>query len=357
MGNQASIIQQIQGQVQNRQTSSCNQNASGVKYIQLGYGPDFINLSQLVGIDKAGNNVTRGRPSTGPVGWGGEPRNAVDGGEQPRGHPNEYHSAGGGQVFEVTLDGPTDMASVTVYNRADCCSGRMAGHVVKFLDSNKTIVWTSPPLLDRPSQTVSVCDAPITRPPGYLKEQKRIELNMAKTDVVKKQQEYDDLTPAEALKRKTDQGNAEATKYIEGVTVRSQYENDIYEKLFSEIDILANSPSFKLAQKYRTDLAQKYDSAVAENAKFKDAYVTNRRRFLDANPHESVSGIGPFQTLDDRILLLFWTCYLLFLIPTTYYIVSGLGSKIGTPLMQNGATAGVILSACLVAHLSIKNFG
>lgn len=357
MGNKASILQQIQGQVQNRPTSNCRENASGVKYIQLGFGPDLVNLSQLVGIDKTGNNVTRGRPTKGPVGWGGEARNAVDGGEQPRGHPNEYHSSGKGDVFEVTLDGPTDMASVTIYNRADCCSGRMAGHVVKFLDSNRNIVWTSPPLLDRPTQTVSVCDAPLTRPPGYLKEQKRIELNMARTDVSNKQKEYDDLTPAEALKRKTDQGNDEATKYIDGVRIRSNYENEINEKLFSEIDILANSPSFKLAQKYRAELTQKYDVAVAENAKFKDAFVTNRRRFLDADPQESVSGIGPFKTLDDRILLLFWTCYLLFLIPTTYYIVSGLGTKIGTPLMQNGTTAGVVLSASLVAHLAIKNFG
>ena len=31
-----------------------------------------------------------------------------------------------------------------------------------------------------------------------------------------------------------------------------------------------------------------------ENQKFKEAYATNRRRFLDANPHESIEGIAGF---------------------------------------------------------------
>lgn len=131
-------------------------SVQNVSFIQLGYGPDYINLSQLVGIDVTGRNVTRGRQASGPVGWGGVPSNAVDGGEAPRPYPQEYHSSAGNQVYEVKLDAPTEMASVTVYNRTDCCTARMSGHVVKFLDSNKNVLWTSPKLIDAPSQTVKV---------------------------------------------------------------------------------------------------------------------------------------------------------------------------------------------------------
>jgi len=140
----------------------CVKNASStngipnVSYIQLGYGADYINLSQIVGKDINGNNVTKGRPTTGPEGWGGITPNAVDGNEMARPYPGVYHSSGGNQYIEVTLDKPTTMASATVYNRTDCCSGRMTGHVVKFLDSRKNVLWTSPPLKDLPSQTVGM---------------------------------------------------------------------------------------------------------------------------------------------------------------------------------------------------------
>jgi hypothetical protein len=360
MGGHHSVIQHIKKQIPPTPGQpNCNAGTAavpGVQYIQLGFGSDYINLSQLVGIDKNGNNVTRGRHASGPVGWGGEPRNAVDGGEQPRGHPNEYHSSGQGQVFEVRLDGPTEMSRVTVYNRTDCCTGRMEGHVVKFLDGNRNVVWTSPQLRDLPSQTFSVCDAQFTLPPGYLKEQKRIELNMAKADVVKKQGEYDNLTPAEALKRKTDEGNLEANRYITSVQTRFNYEMDIYNTKFAKAEVLAKSPSFLLAQKYKNDLAAKYKTAEKANKRFKEAYVTNRRRFLDANPHESVAGIGPFKTLDDRILIMFWFCYLLFLIPIAYHIISGLSPK-GSSGETMGKVGGIVFAACIIAHLAIRNLG
>ncbi len=191
--------------------------------------------------------------------------------------------------------------------------------------------------------------------PSLFKDQKRIELNMAKQDVVKKQNEYDNLTPEEAVKRKTDEGNKEANDYINSVQTRLNYEVDIYKTKLSEVDTLANSPAFKLAQKYRQDLSTKHSSAFLENKKYKEAYVTNRRRFLDADPSESVAGFGPFKTLDDRIFLLFWFCYLLFLIPVGYHLVSGLGSKIGGTGAQMGTLFGLVLGACIVAHLAIRN--
>jgi len=197
---------------------------------------------------------------------------------------------------------------------------------------------------------------PVAPPsPALLKEQKRVELNMAKVDVTKKQTEYDILAPDEAIKRKTDEGTKEATEYINNVNTRLNYELDIYNTKLSEANTLANSPAFKLAQKYRKDITSKYNSAFSENKKYKEAFITNRRRFLDANPSESVAGIGPFQSLDDRVMALFWFCYLLFLLPMSYHIVSGIGSKIGGPMVQYATVFGVVLGACIIAHLAIRN--
>jgi hypothetical protein len=126
----------------------------GVKYIQVGDGSDYLQLAQVIGYNTNGTNVTKGRPARGPSGWGTDASTAVDGNENPRPYPSIFHSSGGNQVFEVTLDAPTDMSKVTVYNRTDCCSGRLTDHVVKFLDSNRKIVWTSPKLMGVAKQTV-----------------------------------------------------------------------------------------------------------------------------------------------------------------------------------------------------------
>jgi hypothetical protein len=99
-------------------------------------------------------NVTQGRPASGPSGFGTDPSSAVDGADYPKSYPYIFHSSGGFQVFEITLDKPTEMSKVTIYNRRDCCSGRMTDHVVKFLDSDRKILWISPKLIGVAKQTV-----------------------------------------------------------------------------------------------------------------------------------------------------------------------------------------------------------
>lgn len=133
-------------------------NSGIVKYVRLAGGSDYINLSQLVVTDSLGVNVARGRQtrSTG-VGWDGRESNAVDGAEASRGHPNEYHSNGGNAVFQVTLDKPTQVVSVTVYNRADCCQGRMgSGYKIFLLNEKEEVVFTSANLTSEAKQLITI---------------------------------------------------------------------------------------------------------------------------------------------------------------------------------------------------------
>jgi hypothetical protein len=102
---------------------------------------------------------------------------------------------------------------------------------------------------------------------GAFKQQKRTELNMAKADVVKKQREYDNLTPDEALKRKTDEGTAEAARIIREFDASFSAETRVYNQTLDEIQTIANSPAFRLSQKYKKDLADKFVAVNKENAK------------------------------------------------------------------------------------------
>lgn len=116
-----------------------------VKFVRLAGGSDYINLSQLVVTDVNGNNVSRGRRTTSSgVGYDGQTQFAVDGNEASRSHPQEYHSSGGNAWWQVELDAPSNIASVTVYNRSDCCLDRMAsGYKVYLLGPDNSILFTS----------------------------------------------------------------------------------------------------------------------------------------------------------------------------------------------------------------------
>jgi len=136
-------------------------NSGIVKYVRLAGGSDYLNLSQLVVTDSLGVNVAKGRQTqSSGVGWDGPQAAAVDGAEASRGHPNEYHSSGGNAVFQVVLDKPTQVTSVTVYNRADCCQGRMgSGYKIYLLNEKGEVVFTSANLTGEAKQII-----PITGP-------------------------------------------------------------------------------------------------------------------------------------------------------------------------------------------------
>lgn len=208
-----------------------------------------------------------------------------------------------------------------------------------------------------PGVATASSHGPAANEPSIFHEQKRIELNMVKSDVKKKQAEFDTLVPDEAKKRKTDAATKEYNDYINLAQTKLNSELDLFNQEHSELDLLVNSPSFLLAKKFKDDLKYRVEKAKSENLKFRESSVTNRRRFLDANPHESVNGLGPFTTIDDRIFLLFWISYSLFIISMSSFMITYLGTRIGGPLTQNVVWVVVIIICFTLAHLGIKKFG
>jgi hypothetical protein len=188
------------------------------------------------------------------------------------------------------------------------------------------------------------------------KEQIRVELNMAKADVKSKQEAYDKLDPASAVKRKTELGTNEANAYISGVQSRFNYEVKLFDTVASEVKVLEQNPAFLLAKKYKEDLSIKLKDLEEKNSKYKELANINKRRFLHANPDESIEGIFGFKSLDDRIYLLFWVCFLLFIFPASSFVIKLLGSKIGDSNTQSIAWILGIIFLCIFTHIILYKF-
>jgi hypothetical protein len=122
----------------------------GVKRVQLagGFGT-CLNFSQLVVLNERGENISRGRPTegSGQLEPASNSAKAVDGEEYPRGHPNEFHCSAAAcdaniNHWQVTLDNPSTVSAIIIYNRADCCQDRLARQNMHFFNSaNEMIYW------------------------------------------------------------------------------------------------------------------------------------------------------------------------------------------------------------------------
>jgi TusA-related sulfurtransferase len=149
------------------------------KYIQLGFSKtDTIGIGQIVAYDMNGVNVTKGRKVTNPPQTGvtvgpccdTAPGNVVDGYENTKVgnlttaqltnstyiNQKYYASTAAGDVLQIELDSPSSISKIMLYNRSDCCKDRMKTQVIKLLDSNKNVFWTSPALTADDVQTVNV---------------------------------------------------------------------------------------------------------------------------------------------------------------------------------------------------------
>jgi hypothetical protein len=61
-------------------------------------------------------------------------------------------------MWQVQLGGTHNVSAVIIYNRSDCCSGRMNGYVIKLYEPNPSggfrEVFTSRKLIDKQVQVV-----------------------------------------------------------------------------------------------------------------------------------------------------------------------------------------------------------
>ena len=179
---------------------------------------------------------------------------------------------------------------------------------------------------------------------------------MLRNDVQTKQAEYDQLAPDEATRRKANEAQAAANVFIENARPLMNAEIKLFDQTLSQVDTLANSATFILAQKYRKELNEKHRAVAKEYQLEKEKAFTNRRRFLDRTPQEGVPGILGFESIDEQILLLFWVCYILFISTGMLFILEYFKSHLETTVKYAGAFAAGLGIASGIAHTCIKSY-
>jgi len=175
--------------------------------------------------------------------------------------------------------------------------------------------------------------APPPPDPQAAKQQKRVELTMAKNDVIDKQAAYDIVAPDEASQRKINAAVPIRDAYVSEKRQQYDYEYKLFNSEMAKLDILSNNGSFLLAQKYKKTLNKKYNDVSSEYIKHKEQAFTNKRRFDDSDPQSGVSGIYWFSSVDEQVLAVFWTAYIIFIGTILSFIIEYI--KIHYPVQFN----------------------
>ena len=192
--------------------------------------------------------------------------------------------------------------------------------------------------------------------PREQREKKRVELTMARNDVVTKQNAYDVVAPDEASQRKIDAAKAANNKYLTDITTQFTYETRLLNQSINQAEALSNSATLQLAQKYTKTLEKRYVDIEHDNIKNKEKIFTNRRRFLDADPQSGVPGIGGYQTVDEQVLLAFWVTYFLFASVVVFYILDIYKARFENIYIMIGAGVGAVIALAFCAHMAIRYF-
>jgi hypothetical protein len=108
----------------------------------------WLQLAEVV-VLRNGINIAQDKPSNAKtVGFGGEPRRANDGNSDGNYNNNSVYHSGvtdgrprGPEYWEVDLGSEELIDRIIVYNRTDCCSGRMIDWLVTISNNSKKPVW------------------------------------------------------------------------------------------------------------------------------------------------------------------------------------------------------------------------
>ena len=115
----------------------------------------ILNVAEIQVFDENKVNVSQGKTVTKSSGWQGDQfpgANLVDGNTNNFAHTSG--NAGESPWMSIDLGADTNVSLIKVFNRTDCCQGRLAGALVQVLDSLGGVVFTSPPLTAAMEQDV-----------------------------------------------------------------------------------------------------------------------------------------------------------------------------------------------------------
>ena len=180
--------------------------------------------------------------------------------------------------------------------------------------------------------------------------------NTAKQDVTKYQEELYAVNPVLAANERKAILQADLAAYV--VQQQKDFENE--EVVYSELsDALGLSTMTKKPlQEYAAELTAERDALLKENYELHKGIRAGRRRFLDADPQSGVTSVLGLRTTDDKIMLTFWICYIVFIVVACFFYMNLYAASFGLETFQQKIGITVIITAFMygVAYFAVVRF-
>ena len=183
------------------------------------------------------------------------------------------------------------------------------------------------------------------------------ELNMARSDMTKKDAKWEQCYPEQAIQRRLATLRAEANTYSQQRRTEQREANAAFNTKRVAIEKLANSAR----ELYKTlfDKEKELAGLIGTQTNLTQLERRERRLFLDNDPQGGTGGAPGVRTADDRVLLAFWITYGAAIIAGTILLLQLFGARVGATDMKSkaGITVIVAVSAYSLAYYFINNFG
>ena len=180
--------------------------------------------------------------------------------------------------------------------------------------------------------------------------------NTAKQDVTKYQEELYAVNPVLAANERKAVLQADLAAYV--AQQQKDFENE--EVVYSELsDALGLSTMTKKPlQEYAAELTAERDALLKENYELHKGIRVGRRRFLDADPQSGVTSVLGLRTTDDKIMLTFWICYIVFIVVACFFYMNLYAASFGLETFQQKIGIAVIITAFMygVAYFAVVRF-
>jgi hypothetical protein len=155
----------------------------------------------------------------------------------------------------------------------------------------------------------------------------KVTLNTLKRDLQNKQTDVDNCDPAARRQRQYEAAWAEFGAFIQTKKTDLQKELQIFDQTVSLAQELDDS--MIPLREYLSELKVKKEKLAKENEQLEVAIRSNRRRFIDGDPQEELPTVLGLKTSDDKVMLFFWSAYLMVVAASSVVILSMYGSQMG----------------------------
>ena len=184
---------------------------------------------------------------------------------------------------------------------------------------------------------------------------RKVELNQLRNDVNTKQNEVESCDPAEKATRLRNQYIQQNADFINRLWPEfTSLEGQFFSKI-EDADSLIKA--IGPLESYNKEMDDELKALREKEKNFLHEERYFRRTFLDNSPQEGVAGIVFQHTSDDKVLLLFWVCYLVGIASLVAMGMNVYGSQLGSKSTQIQTGVCIVLIAWGFAYYCITKFG